>query len=387
MNTPLPTLTATPITRGPRHHFFGYYDKSCWDASGRWILGLETMFMDHPPKPSDVATIGMIDTASDCAWTPLAETTAWNWQQSCMLQWLGKTRKIIFNDRRDGQFISRILDTATGTEQVINRPVYGVDPTGTRAVSANFSRLHHQRPGYGYAGIPDPWEYVNVPEDDGIYAIDLVTGKNRLVLTIAEAAAFQPLPEFGGKIHRFNHLQFNTSGKRFAFLHRYKTPDEEVGCTRLMTLNFDGSDLHCLSDHGFVSHYDWCGTNSILAWARRHEIGNHYYLFQDRTSQFKILGKESFDCDGHCSFSPDQGWVLTDTYPDAEHYRTLVLFDRQEGERIDIGRFYSPPMEWQIRCDLHPRWSRDGRKVCIDSIHEGMRQMYVLDVSDVVQRG
>ena len=28
-------------TRGPKHHFFGYYDKTCWDGSGRFraLLG------------------------------------------------------------------------------------------------------------------------------------------------------------------------------------------------------------------------------------------------------------------------------------------------------------------------------------------------------------
>ena len=32
------------VTRGPRHHFFGYYDKCPWDASGRYMLAVETTF-------------------------------------------------------------------------------------------------------------------------------------------------------------------------------------------------------------------------------------------------------------------------------------------------------------------------------------------------------
>ena len=56
---------ARAVTRGPRHHFFGYYDKHQWDASGRCLLGLETTFMDRPPTGEDSATIGMIDLADD----------------------------------------------------------------------------------------------------------------------------------------------------------------------------------------------------------------------------------------------------------------------------------------------------------------------------------
>jgi len=38
----------------------------------------------------------------------------------------------------------------------------------------------------------------------------------------------------------------------------------------------------------------------------------------------------------------------------------------------------------RLRCDLHPRWSRDSKKVSIDSAHEGSRQIYVLDVEKIV---
>ncbi|MBC8103648.1 MAG: hypothetical protein H7Z41_13810 [Cytophagales bacterium] len=87
--------------------------------------------------------------------------------------------------------------------------------------------------------------------------------------------------------------------------------------------------------------------------------------------------------DRHCSYSPDRRWILTDTYPDTGGFRTRLLFDPAKEQRIDIGRFHGPtPPGGEIRCDLHPRWSRDGRQVCIDSIHEnGRRQVYVLDVS------
>ncbi len=391
MPTSIASPVIRPVTGSPGHHFFGYYDKSPWDPTGRWILAMETEFMDRPPQNGEAAVIGLIDTADNHSWTRLASTTAWNWQQGCMLQWLGDndTGDIIFNDFRDGCFVSRILNIHNGRERIIARPIYGVNRAGTDAVSINFARLHHQRPGYGYQNAPDPWREVLTPEDDGIHAIDLQTGRSRLILSLAEAAAFENKPEYNGKLHRFNHLQFGPNNRRFAVLQRYKDPTlgaKTVGDSRLLTLNLEGKEICCISDHGAVSHYDWSGEDSIVAWARRNGQGMHYYHFQEQRNSVEIVGESVFNCDGHCSFSPDGRWMLTDTYPDDTAHRTLILCKWREGcMRVDIGRFLSPAMDWTIRCDLHPRWSRDGNQVCVDSIHEGSRQMYVVDVREIVQ--
>ena len=116
-------------------------------------------------------------------------------------------------------------------------------------------------------------------------------------------------------------------------------------------------------------------------------MDRRYALLTDRTQDVDIVGEGVLTCDGHCSWSPDRRWVLTDTYPDAENIRTLILYHPETATRVDIGRFYSPPdLKGPIRCDLHPRWSRDGKQVCIDSAHEDTRQMYVLDVEHIVEQ-
>ena len=106
------------------------------------------------------------------------------------------------------------------------------------------------------------------------------------------------------------------------------------------------------------------------------------------THQVTVLGEGILTEDGHCSYSPDGRWLLTDTYPVAEPYRTLILYDLLEDRRVDIGRFYSPPeITGEIRCDLHPRWNRDGTQICFDSVHEGHRQLYIVDVGQLVGSG
>ena len=77
--------------------------------------------------------------------------------------------------------------------------------------------------------------------------------------------------------------------------------------------------------------------------------------------------------------------MLSDTYPRGRDVQTLLLFEPATGRRVDIAVFKSPPeFVGDIRCDLHPRWSRDGRQVCVDSTDDGTRQVYVVDVSGVV---
>ncbi|MCX5676028.1 MAG: hypothetical protein NTX87_13555 [Planctomycetota bacterium] len=112
---------------------------------------------------------------------------------------------------------------------------------------------------------------------------------------------------------------------------------------------------------------------------------SHDYLFTDRSTRTEVVGEGVLTTDGHCSFSPDRRWMLTDTYPGQERKRALLLYRMPAGPRTDIGRFFAPPeIDGPTRCDLHPRWSRDGKTVSLDSAHEGSRQVYVLDVAKIV---
>ena len=102
-------MTAEPLTTGPKHHWFGYYDKLQFDPSGRYVLGMEVEFEHRPPTPDDTIAIG-IDLHDGNRWTELGHSAAWCWQQGCMLQWLpGSDSRIIWNDRERGCFDSHVL--------------------------------------------------------------------------------------------------------------------------------------------------------------------------------------------------------------------------------------------------------------------------------------
>jgi len=61
------------ITSGPKHHWFGYYDKLEFDPSGRYVLSNEVSFEGRSPNENDVIKVGMIDTEDGDKWIELGE--------------------------------------------------------------------------------------------------------------------------------------------------------------------------------------------------------------------------------------------------------------------------------------------------------------------------
>lgn len=382
----LPPIRA--ITRGPKFHWFGYYDKLQFDPTSRYVLGMEVDFEHRSPRPDDVIKVGMIDLADNDRWIELGESRAWNWQQGCMLQWLpGSAEEVLWNDRQGDRFVCHVLNVRTRQQRTIPAPIYCISPDGRTAVAPDFRRLNDTRPGYGYTGSVDPNRAVLCPENAGIWRVDLGTGEQKLLLSFADAARF-PNPERDWKDakHWFNHLLFAPDGSRFIFLHRWRGPKQGTGfSTRLLTANAEGKDLYVVDPFGKTSHFIWRDAQHILAWAFHPSQGEKFYLYRDRTDRVEVVGPEVMKVNGHCTYLPGNEWILNDTYPDSARLQHPYLYHVKTGKRVPLGHFRSPPQyagEW--RCDTHPRFSPDGRKVVIDSPHDGGRQMYLIDVREIV---
>jgi hypothetical protein len=256
-------------------------------------------------------------------------------------------------------------------------------------VAPDFRRLNDTRPGYGYAGVPDPQREAQAPDNAGIWKMDMETGRQTLLLSFADA---EKIPYSGGYSrgakHWFNHLLFNTDGSRFLFLHRWRGEKEgKSWATRMFTADPDGRNLHVLDPHGKTSHFVWRDARHVMAWAWHPSHGDRFYLYHDRTDEVEVVGENEMTVNGHNTYLPgtrDQ-WVLNDTYPDKQRLQHPYLYHLPTRRRLALGRFHSPPAyqgEW--RCDLHPSASRDGRWVSLDSTHGGSgRQVYLLDLQGI----
>lgn len=359
-------------------HFFGYYDKSCWSPDGSFVLY-------HRVSAEGPTVDVVVSRIADNERTTIGHTPTWNWQQGAMSQWFDLS-SVIFNTIYEGLLVSEIREVATGV--VIRRyvmPVQCLSPDRRFALSLNYLRLARLRPDYGYSCCVANLRRDMKDEEDGLWLLDLASGESRLVVSIAALRKTTSRKAMAKAVHKVNHAVISPDSRRVAFMHRWIGPNGK--CSRLFTMNLDGSDRIMLLDSGMISHYAWRDSATLVAWAREKEDGDHYYIIHDGTGRHERLSTGQLDQygDGHPSYSPDRRWLITDSYPRRDRCQALLLYDTMTDKACVVGLFYAP---WKYsgtaRCDLHPRWSPDGRSVSVDSTHSGRRALYLIDLGGLI---
>ncbi len=354
--------------------FFGYFGIAPWSGDGR-------SFVFHRWRRGNADVEICRADAHGAGARVVGRSAAWNFQQGSLAQWIGaRADAIAFNDCVDGQLVCRVFGNEGG-ERTLAWPLQAVHPGGEEALSLDYRRLARVQPEYGYAvagaGVADP-----APADDGLWRVDLARGDATLLVSIAALCDRDPNPGMPGARHAVNHAVYSPGGDRIVFMHRWLGAQGLF--SRLCVMARDGSSLATLLDHRMVSHYAWRDDATLLVYARSPVGGDRYYRLDATTGALEPWadGPVGRFGDGHPAYSPDGRWFVTDTYPDRARMRRLFLCPADGGESVEVGSFFSPwRYDGAARCDLHPRWDREGRRVSIDSAHEGSRATYVIDVS------
>ncbi|PQV51499.1 hypothetical protein CLV33_101423 [Jejuia pallidilutea] len=368
------------VDNGKEHLYASYYGINSFSANQKYATVLETDIKHTLPTEDEPATLGLVDLDTQ-EFIPLTTTRAWNFQQGCMAHWLGSSPDslIIYNDLRKGKFVSIIMNVHTKREiKTIPYPISAVSPNGKEAVSINFSRLRLTRPGYGYGGEgQEVQSEVRFPEDDGIFLVDLETGKAKLIVSIADVKDQVPeIPEDGNEY--FNHTLFSRDGSKIFWLARARPRRN----TTAFTVNRDGSGLQrCFPDGWGGSHFDWLNDDELMITSKYEAKQDSHVMFTVGKQDYKRLGNGLLDYDGHGTFSPDQKWMITDTYPrgNALHEQKIYLMDMKTQAVLPLGKFPEPEeFKGPWRCDIHCRWSPNGDIIGFNSAHSGSRQAYII---------
>jgi hypothetical protein len=80
-------------------------------------------------------------------------------------------------------------------------------------------------------------------------------------------------------------------------------------------------------------------------------------------------------------------WLVTDFYQSSVSGGPVILYNSERAERTDVHVFAYHPRtdDTDVKCDLHPRWSRDERFIAVDTCEAGFRQVRILDVNDMLR--
>ena len=370
--------------------FFGYHDKTPFNQNGNKILAHFTTENEHSIE-SECKTIdiGFFQKGNDGhfinKFIKVSTTTTWSWQQGSMLQWdpLNPQDQIIFNDIIEGKYGAKVYNINTNKViKTYNRPIYALSKNGKYAVSMNFSRLSRIRSGYGYRLISDLKSDDPSPKDDGLFLIDMKTGQSRLIVSLDELA--NKLPKNLSSEHYLNHSNFSPDSKFISFFHIWNEMGSSKRKIRLYIYNILSNSLQLLEEDRLVSHYDWKGNNTLLVTNRDEKLKWYYSLYNvndlSRTDLNIPLG-----VDGHPMSNPtNENIFVTDSSPDKRLDQHLILLDTRTEFSVEVKAFFSPRrFNGPVRCDLHPRWDRTGKYICIDSAYNGKREMVLLKLSSL----
>ncbi|MCU0474318.1 MAG: hypothetical protein MUC93_13310 [Bacteroidales bacterium] len=158
-------------------------------------------------------------------------------------------------------------------------------------------------------------------------------------------------------------------------------------------MNQEGKEVKYLYKE--PSHHFWLNDKEIInnGFHQDPVTGENvrgYFRFVDNGTG--IAKEKYFDApNGHITLHKNNEWILTDTYS-IDGYIYLYMYHIPAKKIVPLcklafklgGKLYldNPGI---FRVDLHPRFTPDGKKVCIDSTHEGFgRQIYLIDISKII---
>ncbi|WP_437203033.1 hypothetical protein [Planctomicrobium sp. SH664] len=388
--------TVRQITHGPHCHFFGYIGHvgtTPWNASGRYLLALQTDFQDRMPHPGEAANVVLIDTQRDNEVRVVDQCRAWNFQQGTMFYWNPQApeTQFFFNDRDpetnrvrtvlyDLQAGKRVREFESGETPFGNS---GVAQQGGQFLGLNYGRMARLRPVTGYPVAFDWTGEAPAPANDGIFLTDVATGESRLLVSFAtlQSELQRHFPMKWKDLDRkglfINHTLWNRDGSEIYFYCRGDFEDfpAEDRVNVPFTIRPDGTGLTVQEFIG--GHLEWNDDGRVLT-----PQGDLYNTTLRRFTG-KIPGLSAGD--GDIALSPD-GRLIVKGFSSGRIENRYAVISKETGLLLETKPFSRG--EWTrgpLRIDGAPAWNRDGTQFAFTTISEDAgktRQMFIITLTE-----
>lgn len=381
------------LTHGPMHHFFGYIGhvgNTPWNGDGRYMVVLRTGFQDHMPAPAEAADVALIDTQQSNAVTAIDKSHAWNPQQGTMFYWNPKAAntQLIFNDRDlETNHVFAVLYDISKRKRIReyryeDTPFAnsGVAQNGGYFLGINYGRMARLRPVTGYPDAYDWTKEAAAPENDGIFLVEIESGKKRMLVSFRQLAELigGRRSDAAGKHLFINHTLWNRDDKRIYFYVRgnFGAKGEiNMPCT----IKPDGSGLQMLAQ--FIGgHPEWeFGSRAI-----GDKDGKQILYDVDKQEIVGQIGTPEIipHPGGDSALSPDGKWFVNGYRVGRENFYAIL----RRGDGTYVRTRGLPVDGWtggDLRLDPAPCWNRTGDRIAVPAIADDKartRQTFLLRI-------
>ena len=358
----------------PKNHIFvGYYDFNPIDEQDNYLLC-------NKVDENNKCTVGFFEINSkNIQFKSIQKTECWSWQLGARLKWSTKYQKsFYFNYFSKEKKIFQTIRYSINEKKFhyFENCFFDINYNEDKKLFLNFNRLENFRPGYGHKIKIDKQNYLNNPEDDGIFIQDINQKQNKvkLLISIYEIAELENSSK--KKIqHYFNHLSFNPTGNKFLFFDCWT--EDKKRRTKIFISNLNGN-YYYIEDLEIASHYLWLSDTEILIYFKPVNKTVGFYIYN---INLKTLALQSFmqKNDGHPHLLK-KNRVLIDTYANRLSFRKLYFYNTEKKKKLLIGEFFTSKkfITGEMKCDLHPRISNTNRLISLDLGKENFRETIIL---------
>lgn len=353
-----------------KEYFYGYYDKSP-EKDGKVIF--------HEMNDGFVNII--VKNVQTNEETIIGKSKAFNWQLGTRSMWMDNDR-IAYNDYDGEKYVGKIFSLKKRSIiQTFGKPIQDFS-NKEYFLGVNYQRLRSYAKEYGYYCLPElTEEEFDDYDHDGIWMIDSQSGDCKLLLSIRQVIKCDMNEKFKDGKHFVNHIMISPNGDSFIFIHRYYVGKERID--RLMYYDF--KQLKCLFDDKLQSHYCWLDNNRVFGYGG-YKGRNEFHTVDVKTGTIEI-------CDELTRIHPKDGhptkyreWIVVDSYPYFSRMQDLIAFNLKSKDSFKLLEvFHDMKHKHYDRCDLHPRFSADGKRVYFDTLYTGKRELCYLDVSNIIK--
>jgi hypothetical protein len=240
----------------------------------------------------------------------------------------------------------------------------GVAADGSAFLAINYGRLARLRLVTGYPEALDWSKDEIAPENDGIFIVDIKTGKKRLLVSYRQLE--KELKKRKPKLDHF----FVRGG--WSKTMRNKGDKVNTPCS----INADGTGL-TLHEQFIGGHPEWDEGNILIG-----REGDKQVLYD--MEKEKIVGQigtpEMFPKpEGDISLSPGGDWFVNGYGNKNKNY--YAVYRRSDGAFVRSKGIDKGAYSGDIRIDGAPRWNRTNDAILIPGLAENKtRQMFILHV-------